>query len=268
MAGNKAMKRALKTSEAYRIGGENPVPNLYDKTVDMTPEEARKFLDRNRCNRPISMIAAQALADQIKDGKWKVHGQGIILDTDGYLLTGQTRLWAVILAKIGVWMRVSYNNPKDAADVIDRGRPQSARDLASRRTNMKHAAAEGMIARAICAMDGDLRPSKDKLAATIVDYTVKLKPVLYHIRGTKKSKAVLMITAAICRESHDEEEAVKVSINTQVFADELELMLHPQSARTCWNKGAAFSMALERAREIVNGRLRDAEHKYTQQAVQ
>lgn len=249
MSGNKALKRALQTNEIARI--TEHIPLLTDETIFCDPDRAKEILQRNKNNRPVNWGEVDRLADVITSGQWKLHSQGIVLDKDHNLLTGQTRLWAIIRANQGVWMRISYGNEPDVGAVLDRGRPQSARDLASRISEQKHSPTEASIARAVCALNGELRPSKDVIAETIIKELGKLKSVMRHTTGTKKSKAVLMILAAICVCSQNEQEAGKLAIQTERFAEKLERALLPETAERCWNKGAGFSLALERAREIV-----------------
>lgn len=249
MPGNKALKRALQTKDVARI--TEKIPLLTDETVFCDPDRAKEILQRNKNNRPVNWREVDRLAEIITSGQWKLHSQGIVLDKNQNLLTGQTRLWAIIRANQGIWLRMSYGNEPDVGRLIDRGRPQSARDLASRVTEQKHSPTEASIARAICALNGDLRPSKDLVAETMVKELAKLKSVMRHTTGTKKTKAVLMILAAVCVCSRNDEQAGKLAIQTERLADKLEHALLPETAERCWNKGAAFSLALERAREIV-----------------
>jgi hypothetical protein len=252
MSGNKAMRRAVETKDVYRIGTD--VPLLTDETVFVEPLQAKDMLTRNNHNRPVNWRKAEEYSRIIKAGHWKLHSQGIILDEKGEIITGQTRLWAVVLADQGAWLRISRGNRQDVAHLIDRGRPQTARDLATRKTQQKHSPVEASIARAICVLDGVLRPTPDEIAATIVVYTDKLRLLILKTAGTKKTKAVQMILGAICIQAKDTEELVRMAINTAVFAEELDHKLLPQSASSCWNKGAAFSLAMEKARAVVSSR--------------
>jgi hypothetical protein len=249
MSGNKAMRRALESKDAYRIGSN--VPLLTDETMLVDPEKAHEFLKHNRFNRPPNYRKAREYARIIGADQWKLHSQGIIFDSEGNLLTGQTRLMAIILADKGAWLRISRGNPKEVANFIDRGRPQSARDLATRKTEQSHSPAEASIARAICALNGELKPSPDIIAVTIVANTAKTQALLEKTHRTKKTKAVLMILAAITTTARNSEEAERMAIQTENYAAKLDIAMQPLNADKCWNKGAAFRLAMDRARSIV-----------------
>ena len=157
----KALKRALEV-DPIRAGGD--IPLITDKTELITPTVAQEMLRANKDNRPINWKKVEEYSDAMVRGEWKLHAQGIVLDEGGNILTGQKRLWAVIYADVSVYMRVSRGNPKDTAKLLDRGDPQSARDLASRGTGRWHSPTESSIARACAALTGNMRPSKTQLA--------------------------------------------------------------------------------------------------------
>jgi len=249
MSGNKAMRRALETSDAVRIGANLPL--ITDSTELITPDIANEYLKHNHHNRPINWRKAEEYAKIMRAGKWELHAQGIILDEKGDILTGQTRLWAVVMADVSVYMRVSRGNPRRIATLIDRGRPQSSRDLATRNTERKHSPLENSIARAMCALEGTLRPSVDELAMMIIANAKKAEVVIAETKGKKKSKAMLMVLAAICAIARNDSEVRQMTIHLEELGDKLEHALIPQSAEKCWGKGAAFSLAMDHARTLV-----------------
>jgi len=249
MSGNRAMKRALSVN-AVRVN--SGVPLIVDTTELVTPEIAENMLKNNRCNRPVNWRKVEEFSRIMQvSGAWKLHSQGIILDQGGNIITGQTRLWAVIYSGCSVYFRISRGNNPDVAKVIDRGRPQSARDLATRDTQKKHSPTEVSIARAICAINGNLKPSTDIIGTTIVRNSEIVSMLLSETLGMKKTKAVIMILASIVVVS----KSTRVASELVKFADEaatkLLNQLSPQSPESCWGKGAAFSLALEIATRII-----------------
>src|SRR5678815_3587241 len=104
MKGNKAMRRALQTSDAIRVNSD--VPLIVDTTELITPEVAQEMLNHNKGNRPVNWNQVEQYAAMMKAGEFKLTAQGIVLDKTGNLLTGQTRLWAVVLSNCSVYMRV------------------------------------------------------------------------------------------------------------------------------------------------------------------
>jgi len=232
----KALRRALATADAVRINTN--LPAIVDSTMLISPEDAKEMLEKNKNNRPINWRRVEEYADIMRSGDWKLHPQGIILDGEGNILTGQTRLWAVIYAGVAVYMRVSRGSPPETAFVIDRGRPQSARDLSTRRTARKHSPVEASIARCLCVLRGDTRPSVDQIALVLSESDAMLKEML-------------MVLGAIVATAKNLDAMRSLTAKARVFADRLELALTPYSSSSCWGKGVSFGMALEKAREIV-----------------
>lgn len=73
----------------------------------VTPEMAKKYLEKNIPNRPFSAAHAASLSRDIKAGKWQLTHQGIAFDENGFLIDGQHRLNAIILAGVGIYMFVT-----------------------------------------------------------------------------------------------------------------------------------------------------------------
>ena len=91
MIKGKALRKALETKEAYRLTED--IPLIIDTTEWITPETAQEMLKRNKHNRPVNWNKVEEYADIMAGGQWQLHAQGIILDCDGNILTGQKRLW-------------------------------------------------------------------------------------------------------------------------------------------------------------------------------
>jgi hypothetical protein len=242
---SKSMRRALATNAAIRINSD--LPEIHDQTQLISPDDAKEILTRNDRNRPINWHKVEEFAEIMRQGEWKLTPQGIILDGSGNILTGQTRLWAIVYAGISVYMRVSRGTPADAAFVIDRGRPQSARDLASRRTERKHGPTEASMARCISILRGHAKPTPDQIAAVLTEKSAVFERILADTAGSKKDKAMLMILAAIAERYPDAADLT----GSRILADKLESQLLPYSAQSCWGRGASFGMALKKAMEIV-----------------
>ena len=243
----RALRRALATNDSHRIGGD--VPLITDTTELITPDRAYEILLKNKNNRPINWQKVEEYADKMRKGEWALHAQGIILDADDNLITGQKRLWAVIYSGVSVYMRVSRGTPKAAAGLIDRGQPQSSRDLAARASGRKHSPVESSLARGAWALQGILRPTVEQMASQIERLAPAASALLTAVAGTKKTKAVLMVLAVIVSDYPDR--VSRLAHRVPAWADALESALAPQSAATCWSRGAAFGLAMDRAREII-----------------
>lgn len=248
----KALKRAMETKDAHRL--EVQIPLITDSTEHITPEMARKMLERNRNNRPINWNRVHEFSRLMKEGKWKLHAQGIILDGSGNILTGQKRLWAIVYSGVSQYMRVSKGSPPDTADLIDRGAPQTARDLASRKTDRKHSPMEASIARAMLALQGEVRPTPDKIAEVLTANSEKLTLIVEASRRTKKTKTHLMVLAAICATASTKEELLDAVGRLTPLVAKAENKLLPTTVDKCWGKGAAFTLAMRTVQECVWGK--------------
>lgn len=73
-------------------------PGMKAKVMDLTPELAASYLETNTNNRKIRVSRVATLARVIARNEWVENGEAIKFDTDGYLLDGQHRLEAIIMA--------------------------------------------------------------------------------------------------------------------------------------------------------------------------
>ena len=243
----RALRRALASRDAHRVSVDLPL--ITDVTEMVDPNRAYELLAKNKDNRPVNWKKVEEYAAIMIAGQWALQAQGIILDGEGSILTGQTRLWAVIKANATVPLRISKGSPKETARLIDRGRPQTPRDLATRTTGEKHGPTEVALARAVLALRGVLRPSADLIAAVIEEQWKEFGAVLRAISGMKRTRAVLMTVAALC--SYRKGAASPYALHVEAVATKLSQALLPQTAEGCWGKGAAFSLAMKRAEELV-----------------
>lgn len=253
MPGNKAMRRAVECKDAVRVGTDLPL--ITDKTVLMTKEEADRYLEHNHRNRPVNWRSVEEYGKKMLAGKWALHSQGVILDQQGNILTGQNRLWAVKWALTRnpncppIYMRVSSGNPSSVADLLDRGRPQSSRDLATRKTEKKHSPTEALIARGILVLKGVMRPSIDQVGEEIANNSELAEMVLEKTARMGKTKAIIMILSAICANGAPAKQ--NLIMKTAKFAQELTDALKPVTPEKCWGKGTAFAMAMQTAKKII-----------------
>lgn len=243
----KALRRALASTDSLRVNAD--VPLIVTTTELVTPDVAKTMLQKNTRNRPINWHKVDEYAEVMRNGQWRLHDQGIMLDVHDNILTGQKRLWAVIKANVNVYLRVSRGNPADTATVIDRGVPQSSRDLAARETGRLHSPTEASLARAIAVLDENLKPSSDDLADILTRYSAPMAAVVSLTRGTKKTREVIMILAALIH-CYRDTVGHQVAL-VPILVDQLRADLAPRTADECWGRGAAFSLAMQHAKRIV-----------------
>ena len=227
----KALRRALASSDALRINTEKDVPLIVTTTELITPTIAKEILKNNKKNRPVNWHKVEEYAATMREGRWRLHDQGIMLDTDGNVLTGQKRLWAIINADVNIYMRVSRGNPPDTAHIIDRGVPQSARDLAARDTGRMHSPTEASLARAILALNGNLKPSADDIAAVLLRYAAPLTTAMTQTRGTRNNAGTLDDPG---RDDQESDEGFLHHLATvPILVDQLRTALLPRTAAEC-----------------------------------
>lgn len=95
----------------------------------ITPEMAKKMLEKNINNRRLSPKKFMHYAHQMKKGQWKLTGQGISFDKNNNLIDGQNRLNAIIQAGVSVEMLCIYDLDIDAFEVYDTGKTRNASDV-------------------------------------------------------------------------------------------------------------------------------------------
>lgn len=95
-----------------------------------TPELALSWLKRNRKNRHVSFRRLCYYATQMTQDAWKETGQPIIFTSDGELLDGQHRLWAIALSHRSIRIYVIADVPaqKDLFAYVDDVSPRSPQD--------------------------------------------------------------------------------------------------------------------------------------------
>ena len=93
----------------------------------VTPEMARKWLENNTANRPVSPTTVAQYGRDMALGKWLLTGEVIQFGTSGRLLNGQHRLLACIQSDTPFTTMVVRNiaEEDDVMDVIDTGKKRT-----------------------------------------------------------------------------------------------------------------------------------------------
>lgn len=109
------------------------------QVITLTPEMAASLLEHNQLNRPLSDQHVKRIADQIISGNWKFNGDTIKVSSDGEVLDGQHRLWAIIEAKTPVETILVHGIQREAFSTIDTIRRQrSGADVLSLNGATRH----------------------------------------------------------------------------------------------------------------------------------
>lgn len=99
--------------------------------IDVTPEQAKKWLANNTQNRALNRKRVAALATEMREGRWKLTHQGIAFGPTGVLLDGQHRLAAIVASGVAVKMLVT-TGLDDVFSCIDTGVIRTAAQMQSR----------------------------------------------------------------------------------------------------------------------------------------
>lgn len=96
--------------------------------IDLTPTLAQQLLMHNTDNRPIRKGHVLALARDMAQGRWRVTGDSIKIDTDDKMIDGQHRCYAVIESGVSVRALLVIGLDPEAREVIDTNARRSAAD--------------------------------------------------------------------------------------------------------------------------------------------
>lgn len=103
-------------------------PVVTTKKVRVTPKVAADLLGLMRENRPLSNTTVKKYRDEMLEGEWRPYTDPIKFNTQGHLIDGQHRLWAVIESETTQDFIAIYNLPDDSFLYLDRGKRRGFAD--------------------------------------------------------------------------------------------------------------------------------------------
>lgn len=174
---------------------------IYAEIVEITPEIAGEWLEKNIGNRPLSKAAIEKYASDIRSGHWSLNHQGIAFDKKGNLADGQHRLYAIIKTGVSVRSIVVYGVDRSG---IDENRVRSKAFLVSQidaderyqdvdMSWFGKREAETINQMMVFFVDPQKRPT----ASEIYDFAIKNKDaVIFASRSFSASKAGISTAAA------------------------------------------------------------------------
>lgn len=117
---------------------------MHFRLVMVTPVVASRWLEKNHPdNRTVAWNRVEALANDIRNGSWKLMHQGVAFGENGYLIDGQHRLHAIVQAGQPAEVLVVRNEGGTYQDPIDRGGARSIAAIMG--VNTRQAAAFNML---------------------------------------------------------------------------------------------------------------------------
>lgn len=105
--------------------GRAPVADPVVEIQTITPDMARQYLEANVCNRPLAEHRVVTFQRDIEGGAWRLTGEAIKFDTNGNLLDGQHRLWAVVNADKPITTFVVTGLEPETQEVMDTGQKRT-----------------------------------------------------------------------------------------------------------------------------------------------
>jgi hypothetical protein len=171
----------------------------------ITPEVANRMLDRNTHNRPLKQGDILKWATEMEAGNWQLNGEAIKVATNGDVLDGQHRLYAVALQDDGkaIPFTVIRGLAPEAQKTMDQGRRRDLADILS----LEGVDASRSLAAAIrmfLAMDrGLLFVDRKQMAAVLsttvlADWAVENEDLVDLMRNALRFKQAKLRPGILC----------------------------------------------------------------------
>lgn len=109
---------------------KDPDTGIELRQILVTPERALIYLKSNRSNRKVRKTVVAQYADDMANGRWNESViDPIYISTEGNLLNGQHRLYAIVSSKTPIKMWVAENVSPEAYKYMDGGLKRQAKDM-------------------------------------------------------------------------------------------------------------------------------------------
>jgi hypothetical protein len=167
----------------------------------ITPEIALKMLEHNSENRKVRQAYVESLVDIMKRGEWSKTAAGIAFDTNGVLLDGQHRLWAIAESGVTLPMLVTRGQAPESRLTIDSGLRRTIHDsltLIGETVTSKHVSAATAMRQGL-GLDTRRKLSRDQMRDFLKEHHEAIDFAYQHlgsrhVRGI--STAIMMAVVA------------------------------------------------------------------------
>lgn len=168
----------------------------------ITPDVATKYLEANVHNRPVHQRHVEFLAEEIKQGRWKMNGSSIVFNGDGTLIDGQHRLWAVITSGLPIKILVVRGADEGSFATIDTGLARTAGDVLGI-TGEKNPQTLAAASRFVMAYQSKFTANRKKVSNVKVVEFVKANPgIQQSVEFIRRAKGTRIISTAVASGLH------------------------------------------------------------------
>jgi hypothetical protein len=98
-------------------------------TIEVTPEMAKRFLEKQGPQRNIRLDSIDRYANDMKSGQWHFNGAPIVFDIQQRMRDGQNRMHALVKAGVPQVFEVLLNASEETIATIDTGRVRTFSDV-------------------------------------------------------------------------------------------------------------------------------------------
>ncbi len=166
--------------------------------ITITPLIALEWIKRRKNQRKVSQCHINNLAHAMTNGDWEnKNSSTMAFDTDGNLIDGQHRLYAVIESNTRITCAVAFGCPPSAIYTIDTGaKPRSFKDLLEINGNAENTQAVAAAIRLLYYYRKRLNPMSEKYRITptmreLADIYEKNPTILDSVLPSLKAKGLL-----------------------------------------------------------------------------
>ena len=120
---------------------------VFSEIVIVTLELAKQILDNNPDNRNINENKVAEIAADMRNGRWKLNGEAIIVSREGFLNDGQHRLYGSVASGRAFESVVIFGVSRDSRYTVDMGTSRSVAQFIGMEgaKNATHAAAAARV---------------------------------------------------------------------------------------------------------------------------
>lgn len=102
---------------------------VFTENVEIGPALAELILELNTDNRPVSDMTVKVYARQMREGKWGLTGESIIISKSGRCINGQHRLFACQQAGAIFRALIVFGVEDEVQPLLDTGKKRTAGDV-------------------------------------------------------------------------------------------------------------------------------------------